>query len=43
LLENHTLNEKEFIEVVKETKLIEAIDPGVLESSFPRILSKYSC
>jgi len=35
LLENHTVNEKEFIEVVKETKLIEAIEPGVLESLLP--------
>jgi len=32
LLENHTQNEKEFIEVIKDSKLIEAIEPGVLES-----------
>jgi len=34
LLENHTENEKEFIKVIKEAKLIETIEPGVLESTF---------
>lgn len=33
-LENHPNYEKEYIETIKDTKLIEAIDPGVLESSF---------
>jgi hypothetical protein len=33
-LENHTQNEKEFMEVIKDTKLVEAIEPGVLESLF---------
>jgi hypothetical protein len=33
-LENHTQNEKEFMEVVKDTKLVEVIEPGVLESLF---------
>jgi hypothetical protein len=32
LLEDHTKNEIEFIEALKDTKLIEAIEPGVLES-----------
>jgi hypothetical protein len=32
LLEHHTPHEKEFIEVIKDIKLIEAIEPGVLES-----------
>jgi hypothetical protein len=31
-LENHTRNEQEFIEVIKDAKLIETIEPGVLES-----------
>jgi hypothetical protein len=35
LLENHSVNEIEFIDAVKNTKLIEAIEPGVLESRVP--------
>lgn len=35
------MNEKEFIEVIKETKLVETIEPGVLESLFPKFQQKY--
>jgi hypothetical protein len=34
LFENHLLNRNEFLEDAKEAKLIEAIEPGVLESAF---------
>jgi len=37
LLENHTQNEKEFIDTIKDTKLVESIEPGVLESSSPNV------
>lgn len=29
------MNEKGYIEAIKETKLVEAIEPGVVESTFP--------
>jgi hypothetical protein len=33
LRENHSLNEMEYLEAIKETKLVETIEPGVLEST----------